>query len=162
MNEKLISIYLQDHLAGATMGLELAARTAGANEGTELSPFLERLRKEIEEDKASLEEVMAALDVGHDRVKIVAAWAAEKAGRLKLNGSLHGYSPLSRVVELEGLTAGVRGKLSLWEILRETSSGEPALSKFDFGRLIERAESQLDGLADARLKAARWAFEDTP
>lgn len=36
---------------------------------------------------------------------------AEKLGRLKPNGQLHGYSPLSRVIELEGLYLGISGKL---------------------------------------------------
>ena len=35
--------------------------------------------------------------------KNAGAWALEKVGRLKLNGELTSYSPLSRVVELEGL-----------------------------------------------------------
>ena len=34
MSKKLLSIYLNDHLAGATGGLELARRARGANEGT--------------------------------------------------------------------------------------------------------------------------------
>ena len=42
-NSRLLAIYLNDHWAGATGGLELAKRTAGANEGTEYGPPLERL-----------------------------------------------------------------------------------------------------------------------
>jgi hypothetical protein len=35
MNEKYLRIYLQDHLAGATAGLELARGPPGAHEGRE-------------------------------------------------------------------------------------------------------------------------------
>lgn len=158
MDRKLITIYLQDHHAGSTTGLELAKRAAQANEDTQFGPFLERVRDEIVEDRETLEAIMEALGVSVHRVKDTAAWAAEKAGRLKLNGSLVAYSPLSRMLELEGLTSGISGKLSLWLNLREISSGEPALSGFDFDGLIDRADAQLDGLTDERLKAARVAF----
>ncbi len=47
---------------------------------------------------------MAALGVPQDRVKNAMGWGAEKLGRLKPNGQLTGYSPLSRMVELKGLT----------------------------------------------------------
>ena len=46
--------------------------------------------------------------------KSAGAWTAEKFGRLKPNGQLTGYSPLSRLVELEGLKLGITGKLGLW------------------------------------------------
>ena len=38
------------------------------------------------------------------------AWSAEKFGRLKLNGQLSGYSPLSRLEELEILALVAEGK----------------------------------------------------
>ena len=121
MGDRLLKIYLKDHLAGATAGLELALRSAGANEGTPLGEFLVRLADEIAEDREILTEIMDALDVPQDKVKNAMGWGAEKLGRLKPNGQLTGYSPLSRVVELEGLTVGVRGKQSLWENLTEAA-----------------------------------------
>lgn len=48
------------------------------------------------------------------------AWAAEKLVRLKLNGRLRGYSPLSRLLELEMLHIGITGKLELWQALQRT------------------------------------------
>src|SRR5688500_15495120 len=112
-NRKLLAIYLNDHLAGATAGTELARRVAGANRGTSLGETMQELATEIAEDRESLQRAMAELDVGVDHLKMVAGWTAEKFGRLKLNGQLTGYSPLSRVVELEGLHIGITGKLEL-------------------------------------------------
>jgi hypothetical protein len=89
-------------------------------------------------------------------VKKVAALVTERAGRLKLNGSLFSYSPLSRLVELEGLALGVTGKLGLWRALREV--GDPRLAEFDLAALAERAEAQRDGLELQRLEAARLAL----
>ena len=58
--------------------------------------------RQIEEDVDALRDLMARLGVKPDRVKEAMGWTAEKLGRLKLNGQLLGYSPLSRLVELEG------------------------------------------------------------
>ena len=157
MNEKLRAIYLNDHLAGATGGLELARRAAGSNPEGELGRFLEGLATEIEEDRDSLRSAMEALGVREDPFKRTAAWGAEKLGRLKLNGQILGYSPLSRLVELEGLHVGISGKLSLWQVLEATSAGE--LPDTDLSALIARAQRQLADLEPYRIAAAREAFE---
>ncbi len=54
---------------------------------------------------------MEKLQVKRDHLKVLAGWVAEKLGRLKPNGQLLGYSPLSRLVELEALALGITGKL---------------------------------------------------
>jgi hypothetical protein len=158
MNKKLLGIYLNDHLAGSTTGIELARRARAANEHTVLGDFLTNLAGEIEEDRKTLERVMDDLGIGKDRAKVAAGWAFEKAGRLKLNGQLRGYSPLSRVVELEALALGVTGKLALWKALRELADGEPALDGPALERLIERAERHQRGLEEHRLVAVREAL----
>lgn len=152
----LLAIYLNDHYAGSTAGLELARRTRASNEGGELGEFLERLAVEIEEDRQALERIMDRLGVRRDPLKQGFGWAAEKVGRLKLNGQLRGYSPLSRLLELEGLHLGISTKLSLWEILSSTHAAE--LERFDLDGLVDRARHQLDGLKPFRLEAARTAL----
>src|SRR5215210_8066545 len=117
MNLKYLSIYLNDHLAGATVGVELSKRAASANEDSDYGTFISELSHEIAEDRASLERLMERLDVKKDRVKTTGAFLGEKVGRLKPNAHLTSYSPLSRVVELEALTLGVTGKLGLWKAL---------------------------------------------
>ena len=101
MDRKLLGIYLQDHHAGSTSGLELVRRARSSNQGTVYGDFLSRLADEIDADRRTLEEIMDDLGVGSDRAKDGAAWVGEKLGRLKTNGQLTGYSPLSRLVELE-------------------------------------------------------------
>jgi hypothetical protein len=153
----LLAIYLNDHLAGSTVGVELARRARGSNEGTPLGEFLATLTVEIEEDRETLGEVMETVGADRDRLKVYGAWTGEKLGRLKLNGSLLSYSPLSRVVELEGLRLGVEGKACLWRMLRELA--DPRLTAFDFDALIARAERQRDQLEQHRLEAGRLALE---
>jgi hypothetical protein len=158
VNKKLLCIYLNDHLGGSTAGIELVRRARGANEGTELGRFLAELAVEIEEDRQALVEIMDKLGLRRDPTKIAGGWVLEKLGRLKLNGQLRGYSPLSRLVELEGLALGVTGKLAGWKALRLLAEGEPALDRQELERLIERAERQQRGLEEQRLAAAREAF----
>jgi predicted DNA-binding ribbon-helix-helix protein len=158
MNEKYLRIYLQDHLAGSTAGLELARRTRGANEGTEYGPPLARIADEIEADRRHLQGIIGDLGFGGDRLKNMAAWGLEKMGRLKLNGELTGYSPLSRVVELEGLLTGITGKKGLWVALLQIAPSEPRLDAALLERLRDRAEEQRATVAELREKAAREAF----
>src|SRR4051812_21140429 len=129
MPNKHLATYLNDHLAGSTVGLELAKRTLGSNRGTQFEPVLERIAKEIDEDRETLRSIMRTLDVGEDTVKMWGAFVAEKLGRLKPNNALFSYSPLSRVVEFEGLALGVTGKLALWRALQLVD--EPDLKEFD-------------------------------
>ena len=48
MNKKLLGIYLNDHLAGSTVGLELAKRARGQNRNNAYGDFLDTLAEEIE------------------------------------------------------------------------------------------------------------------
>jgi hypothetical protein len=152
----MLRTYLQDHHAGATAGLELARRAAGSNAESEYGRELSRIAEEIAEDRETLERVMDELGVGPSKVKDSAAWTAEKLGRLKPNNSLLSYSPLSRVVELEGLLIGVTGKLALWQSLEVSGGGLGG--EFDFAALAERAQDQRGRLERLRERAAAEAF----
>jgi hypothetical protein len=154
-----LPIYLQDHWAGSTAGLELAKRTAKSNQGhAEFGGPLQRVAAEIDEDREALRRIMTRLQVEPDRIKTTLFWAGEKAGRLKPNGQLRGYSPLSRVVEIEGLISGVGAKLSLWRVLLDIQSGDPRLDEAQLNGLADRAEDQLSRLYALRGDAARRAF----
>ena len=157
MHVKRLSIYLNDHLAGATGGVELAKRTCGSNEGSEYGPVLDRIAQEIQEDRDTLLDVMERLDISKDQLKVGAGWIAEKLGRFKLNDQLTGYSPLSRLVELEALMLGVTGKTGLWITLRELPP-DPRLADIDFSALEQRAVAQRDALEELRRKAALEAL----
>jgi hypothetical protein len=154
----LLGIYLNDHLTGATAGLELFRRATGSHRGTEAGPVLERLTAEVEADRDTLLGIMRALDLPVRQYKVIGGWAAEKAGRLKLNGRLLSRSPMSSVVELEGLYLGVLGKAAGFRLLRALVDDEPRLDALVLDQLIERAERQAGELEELRLRAAREAF----
>jgi hypothetical protein len=100
---------------------------------------------------------MRRLGVDPDRIKVGAAWAAEKAGRLKLNGRVRGYSPLSRVVELEGLALLLLGQRRMWETLGRVLAGDRAPGVDAAGRaaLVDEA---LARLAELHARAVALAF----
>lgn len=152
-----LAIYLNDHLAGAAAGTELARRLRTSNEGeTEFGPALAEVCAEIEADRETLKAVMERLGVEESRIKPLAAVLGERLGRLKPNGQLRGYSPLSRLVELEALQAGVAGKRCLWRALEQTHAEE--LAGFGLDALAERATGQLRRLEALHLKAAALAL----
>jgi hypothetical protein len=153
-SDRLLEIYFADHLAASTAGLELARRSARSNAGNATGEFLRRLVVEIEEDRETLERVIAQLGFKPSRPKEVAAWVAEKVGRLKFNGQVRGYSPLSRVLELESLAVGIAGKEALWRALQRVA----AVDTVDLEGLIERARRQRADVEAHRLAAVDEAF----
>jgi hypothetical protein len=155
----LLATYLNDHLAGATAGRELARRSAASNRGSDLGRFLAGIAREIDEDRDTLLALMSALQIDTDRIKVLGGWVAEKLARLKPNGRLFSYSPLSRLLELEGLTLGVRGKLALWQALELIQAGEPGLANTDLAFLGQRAERQLRELEQHRRAIVPGALE---
>ena len=157
-----LHIYLQDHLAGATFGLELVQRCHRNNEGTEFAEPLAELTVEITEDRQTLRQIMRDVDADVSRTKVVAGWTLEKIRRLKPNGGLFEYTPLARVVELESLAIGIAGKRAMWQALDDVASTEDRLGRHDFWRLAERADDQLSRVEALRLDAARTAFLDPP
>lgn len=150
----LLSIYLNDHLAGATGGAELARRLARAERGSADGATLARLAGEIVEDRQALRELMHEVGVPVRQYKVYAGWVAERVGRLKLNGRLLSRSPLSRLVELELLRLGVEGKVAGWRTLKVVAAarGSPSTERLD--ALIARAHDQSETLEDLRVHTA--------
>jgi hypothetical protein len=156
--DRLLEIYLVDHLAASTAGVALARRTAESNAGTALGEVLRRLATEIAEDRGTLQRIAAELGVRESKPKNAVAWVGERVGRLKLNGQLRGYSPLSRILELEALSVGVAGKLALWQSLQAVPALNERLSRFDLDDLAERARRQRAEIEEQRTNAVRDTF----
>jgi nucleotide-binding universal stress UspA family protein len=153
--QDLLGVYLNDHLAGSTVGMSLARRmVASAEPGSERATVLSRLATEITEDRSALLRIMAALDIQVRGYKVFAAWAGEKVGRLKLNGYLLTRSPFSDLEETEFLWLSVEGKAAGWRTLREIADRD---SRLDAGRLddlIARANHQASVLESLRSSTA--------
>ena len=152
-----LGIYLNDHLAGATGGVELSRRLAGSHPGI----WGERLRdlaEEIAEDRATLIAIMRRLGIPVRKYKIAYGWLGEKLGRLKFNGRVLVRSPFSSVIELEMMTLGVQGKSAAWQVLRDLADRGDLLSAEHLDHLLERARSQATELERMRSEAALKVF----
>ncbi len=158
----LLSIYLNDHLAGAAAGVALIRRIAHENRGAAMESDLQEVAEQVEQDHGTLLEIAKRLGVRKSPVKAPLALLAERVARLKLNGQIRGRSPLSNLVELETMRLAVQGKLSGWRTLLEITTEYPALDPVELNGLIERARSQSDRLEKLRVRAACHALVFVP
>lgn len=146
----VLGIYLNDHLAGATAGTELARRVARNHDDARLRRFA----VDLVQDRAALAEMMKALGIPQRTYKVGAAWLGEKAGRLKLNGHLFTRSPLSDLEELEIMRLGVEGKAAGWRTLRALAAVDSRLDPDRLDDLLDRAHDQSELLEKLWVAAA--------
>ncbi|HEY0416384.1 MAG TPA: hypothetical protein VGC78_08355 [Gaiellaceae bacterium] len=149
MPNRYLAIYLDDQLALGVVWREIARRAARENAGTEYGRPLAEVAEAIAEDVETFEGIMRRVGVRPKRWKRAGAVLAERSGRLKLNGHVLSYSPLSRFAELEFLTMGIDGKKQLWQTLRDLA----AIDGVDFDALIARADAQRKLLEPLRASA---------
>ena len=145
MTSRLLHIYLQDHHAASAGGVALARRALGPRHP---------VASQIARDRETLEDVMRQLSIKPSAIKVGVVRLAERAGRLKLNGTLFKRSALSTVLELETLVVGVRGKEALWTALQKADVS----LRDDLEALVESARAQGADLEALRLRAAAKAF----
>lgn len=153
-----LAVYLNDHLMGASAGVDLFRRAARQQAGTSRGPALRELAEEVEADRLELVSMMKALGVPRRRYKVLVGHLLEPIGRAKLNGSLLRRSRLSDLVELELLTVAVTGKRSGWNALAQIANQRPELDQARLDRLAERAADQVTRLESMRRDAARSAL----
>ena len=150
----LLAIYLNDHLAAATTGVELFKRASQSQFDATRRTALSHLTTEVAQDRDSLLEVRGRLDVKVASHRVAAGRLAERAGRLKLNGTWLRRSPLSDLMELEAMRLGVEGKACLWRSLRLLAGTDTRLEVSTFEALEQRALGQVFELETMRLAAA--------
>jgi len=156
-NEPLDS-YLNDHLAGSAAAVELVERVCANNEGTPLAAHLERLGREVEADRDTLETIMDRLGVPRSSAKQLGGKVLETLSRLRLNERVTGSPHVTRLMELETLSLGIEGKLALWRSLEQVAAERPDLAELDLPALADRAVDQRAGLEPYRLEAAARAL----
>jgi hypothetical protein len=83
MADKAMDVYLNDHLAGAMLGSNLAEQIRSHNQGTPLGELMGSLAPQIEQDRQTLIGLMQRIDTSKNPVKQAGAWTTEKASRVK-------------------------------------------------------------------------------
>ena len=158
MADKAIDVYLNDHLAGAMLGRDLAEQIRSRSHGTALGQLMESLAPEIEQDRQTLIELMRRVGSSKNPVKQATAWIAGKVSRAKFSGMTSRDPELGTFMALETLALGVRGKACMWTALKQVADEHPPIASMNLDELIDRAHTQQDALERERLAAGMRAF----
>jgi hypothetical protein len=158
MADKPMEVYLNDHLAGAMFGADLARQIESRTEGTPLGMRIQGLAAEIEADRQTLSDLMERMGVATNPVKQATTWLAEKVSRIKLSGLGGASRELGLFMALETLSLGVEGKASLWRMLQEVQDRYSQLDPSRLDELLARAQAQREVLEAERAAAGRRAF----
>ena len=158
MNQEHLQSYLNDHLAGATTGLELIEFLVSTHAGKPQALFFEDLRREVEADQRTLRDLIGHLGFEPSTTRQAAAWTMEKLARIKFLLAGPGRGSPGELEALEALALGIEGKRALWAALAVVT-GTPPLQTLDLERLQQRAGEQRARLEVLRLEAARATFQ---
>jgi hypothetical protein len=128
--------YLNDHLAAAAAGIQLAERCRDRDPESSLAHVLQALLVEIRHDREVLERVIRALGGSPGTIKRATALGAERISSLRMWLPMigPGSQESARLEEIELLSLGIEGKRLMWAALAQLSSTDERLSGFDSPR----------------------------
>jgi len=153
-----IEVYLNDHLAGATAGVNLVDQAAERHRSDELGEFFAPLAAEIKADLGTLESLMESMNVDKSASKTALAEVGSKLAAPKFDAQGAGNEHLGDFVTLETLSIGVEGKRCMWKALKTVADAYPELGALDLDELESRAQDQRDRLEDKRNEVAPLAL----
>lgn len=152
-------VYLNDHLAGATAGVNVAQQAAERHGFDELgATFYAEVAAEIKADFDTLEGLVESLGVVRSATKTAVAEVGSKLAELKFGDDDSHSAQFGDVVTLEALSIGVEGKLCMWKALETVTDTYPALAALDLKALQKRARDQRERIETKRLELAPLAL----
>lgn len=160
--QQALAVYLRNHDAAAGAGHQLFVRVARSQRGRAHGDRVAGLADRVGEDVATLRTLMAELGVRRAPLMVGMMRAGEWAGRLKPNGSLVRRTPLTDLIEVEGLLDAVHAKAAGWGALRAAGPYEDVGLDIDerLAGLAERAEDQLSELRQIHTAVADAVLRD--
>ncbi|WP_298751323.1 hypothetical protein [uncultured Serinicoccus sp.] len=153
----LLRIYLEDHLTGATGMVRRLTMMRDSYQDLTVAAEVAQLLQEVTDDRQTLVDVIRSLGLRPSPAKLLLARSGELVGRLKLNGRVRRRSPLTPLLELEVVHAGISGKSGLWRSLT-VHADALGLDPRRFRDLEERARRQQDDVVAAHRRLTRGAF----
>jgi hypothetical protein len=162
MPDNHLAAYLNDHLAGSVMAVDLLAQLEETHAGTEIARVLTGLRADIEADRRELKILMNKLKITESRPRKATAWLTAKLAELKLRVEDKKGGPLRLLESVEAVALGIDGKLALWRSLAAAAELAAELRGVDYERLGQRAQAQRRRIEEIRLTAARAALVSKP
>lgn len=160
MDPSLLRIACNDHLAAAVGLASVAHRSASATPAGDRRAALEATGALLDEQATVLRDLMARLGLRVDRLKLLGGRLGPALGRLKLNGRLVRRSPLSDLVELDALEAGLTFHGAVWTALAEVPEVVEVAGAGALADLRARVDEHAQRLAAFRPAVARAAFAD--
>ena len=157
MSNDPLAIYLQDHLAGAALAIELLETLRDQHEGESVGALAAQLVAEVEADRGVLDALARRVAEGSSLLKDATGWLGAKISQLKLGRQAAGT--LGTFQAFETLALGILGKVALWEALMEVAPSDARLSGLDFQALAQRAQAQHARVERQRLALARTALQ---
>ncbi len=156
MSREYLAIYLNDHLAGSLIAIEILEHLE--TEASDSMPDLPALKADIEADRQQLKMLMDRLGITESRVRKLTSWIAEQVTEAKFEADDESRGTLRRLERLEALGIGIDGKSALWRALNAAAEVAPDLRGIDYERLAQRAQEQRGRVEIFRLQAARLAL----
>jgi hypothetical protein len=156
-----LATYLNDHLGGAAVAVQLLERLIDKAGTPEDAKFFSTLRAEIEEDRSVLEALVHRLGDSPSGLREFGGWIAAKFTGLKLKIDDPGSGTLDRFEAIEAIALGIHGKSRLWRALGTVAAVIPELQTLDLKALERRADDQEARMEARRLDAARLALART-
>jgi hypothetical protein len=158
MANESLATYLNDHLAGSVVALELLDHLEEDGAGTAEASMLADVHADIAADRQELEAFMAQRGIAVSAPRKATGWLVEKLSELKLHLDDAGDGALRRLEALETISLGIAGKEALWHALAAAAENTPELGGLDYARLGRRAATQREVVEALRLHAAKEAF----
>jgi hypothetical protein len=162
MANEHLATYLNDHLAGSVIAIDLLEHLERTHATTPLAEFFSKLRAEIAADREELEKLMSQLQIAESRTRKASAWFGGKVTELKLKLDDPSDGDLRLFESLEALSLGIEGKRGLWLALSTVAEDNASLRLIDYKRLTQRAEEQRSRVEVKRLGVAKAALALTP
>ena len=156
MSIQNLTAYLRDHAAGAAGALDLVTHLISICAGSPDAKFFDDLRTQIEEDRATLDEILSLVRSRESAAFNVMSRAGEKVARIKLLLAGLGGEDLGRLEAMDALSLGIEGKRALWLAL--AAAAVPKLQTLDFDALAKRAAAQRNSVERRRIAVARRAL----
>jgi hypothetical protein len=154
-----LDTYINDHLAGATAGTNLAKIASEEHQTDEHGPFFSEIYAEIRADFDTLQELASALGVEESASKGALAEIGSKMMAPKFTAG--DDDELNAFVTLETLSIGVEGKVCMWKALKTVAGDYSAFEQFDVDELLARAEGQREKIEAQRQRLAPQALKHT-
>jgi hypothetical protein len=158
MSDKHAATYLNDHLAGSVLALELLAQLERNHAEKALGRFAAELYADILPDREELESLMRRLSIPQSGFRKATAWVAEKVADLKMRMDDSPDGALHLLEVLETVAIGIEGKRMLWRSLETAAENSPGLRGPEYWRLEKKAMEQRERVEAFRLEAAKGAL----